>query len=1348
MLTLKSIPVIEGNSKIDGFHLMWNPFYNGHLPVSGYSIWRRRSLGRRDKPVCRIIDGSSLDTLHNNFFLLLNSADAKFQKISFRPMHPDHPNWPGSTMNAAGSLASPVFMFAYDVFFTETVFNSSVVATIKPDAKFVFAIAYNKGRVVRSKFIQGSLAFTFEEPADKISFYIPGMAESIRVCYSGLRDNNDEGWKLIRKNLCLPFKGFGENVSTTQQEFDLFRGRLNDDLSPDFGYFGNISSLLKDTHSLVNKSLLPATSIMKFMDVQGSSGSKSSKLNAAPFAMLQTFSVYHNWRMGLGFGYLDQEGLEPNAAYDYRITAGFHKNVTETIYDFHTVPLLTRVGPAFALRDVFIYTDPKTIVENFPSQSSTTTEAFIKAVRISGPTRIIFPEAIDRFAIYCVSNPGDNLRILGQLSSIPVTERVEIKFGAPAAEVVLTGHFILSGIAIETIAAGEDPRSIVTLTGYSFNQVYANTKRLEPPSALEAESLQSSPQPLEKKAPEGLGFLLRWEHPSGYDDTIDPNLWPPDCPLPPPAELGYYKLEYMNTSASPVDPWHMHDELSDEDPTGIVLPGDDYRAASLPVSFGTDLLSVFPTTRLAGGTFTSFQRFKHLLENRSGGQTAVPGAFYKYRLWSVDLAGRQSMAPTESTAKRLEKRQPPPAPAGLADKYISPTPDNGYVLPDPRTDLRPQNVYAKVIKSSSAHLTAQERNLLGDRDHITILTWTWGEEERRLDAYTKEFRVYIRTHEHGLIKGEFASVATANVTDWNMDVELSIPVTAGEFVDSFITLNRTVFKIVAHNAGTSITLQVSPPRTMPGAVPGTGRFQLYRKPAGENARPTSWTDRIAVVPVTANAVYQYIFETGTLVGDSNNILGHENLSYEITPLGSPTRCWLGVSAADAEPYVNDQLTVTGDFSPRAGNEGAIVTAAIQVNFTGRPEFNPPPPLDDVDVFPLDEVSSEKLVFAVTPIDLLTFLQPTDMIKIEKITGTDLLSLLHVGEQGIQLSEAENRDIIHDWLLNPADEAELRAAFADSSKPIPAKFIWAIVRKNELNLASLWKSVGPGSVSCSALMQDYLPNRTDRYIYRARLTNEIGIPSEAAALFPAVWRTRDKTAPPSVIVKEIRLTEEDDGTVVNPLIKMDAGMAATIKGILVFPGGFTEADNVTEEDLKKASLLKIPNRPDFLSEQLYRVSVKGIMVEPLFVPITDAQVIVNGASAQFAWNNIELDFAYEQTAVIWAVAVTRDNVISKLGSYKKIMTGPTPPLVPDLQVQTNAERLEISFTNVIGESVQYRIEKADSDNADNYKPVTAWFVAKLGVSTAHFAVPAGDASYRLKVRKNSRDFAGSPVEFAI
>lgn len=763
------------------------------------------------------------------------------------------------------------------------------------------------------------------------------------------------------------------------------------------------------------------------------------------------------------------------------------------------------------------------------------------------------------------------------------------------------------------------------------------------------------------------------------------------------------------------------------------------------MSYGCDLLDVFPQGLPPGGSYSLIQRFKHILSDLAGRSTAAPGEKFQYKISCVDLAGRKSMTEKESAVVRLEKRQPPPPPGGLEEKHLHPA-DNGYRLSDlRRAGIRPQNVYSRVLYANAKDLTAADRTLLGDRDHLTILTWTWDDNEIALDPLVKEFRIYLRRNEHATVKGTCSGEAAANGAKWNIEAALSAAVCANEFAWRYLTLNKLPFRIISHTAGDNVTFIVEEPASVPGQ-PREGVFELYRKSSGEDVRPTGWDQRIAVIPRKTYAVYQYVLETGVLLSEPSTLTGLTGIAYDITPEGKDIRCWLGVSAADNESYVSDQVTTAEAYSPRAGNESTVATAEVRVKYIGRPVFNPPPPLEDVPVTPLDEARSDELLLAVTPYELLPFLEPHSRLHIERISGTDLLSLLHVEESSIQIADAENPVIVTDWILNPADEAELRNVFTSTSKPIPARFIWALSKRNDIHLDVLWKQVNPEPVLCTDLLTDRLPNSTERYIYRARLVNAIGIPSERAAFFPNVWRASDKTKPGSVTVTNISIAEEGDSVRVSPVIKMDAAFAGPVKGILVFAAAFPSAENITEAQLTKAALLKIPNRPDFLSEQLYRLRAGSQLIEPFFVSITETTRATNAGSVTLAWENNSVDAPYEHTVVVWAAAVSNDNVLSSLSVFKQKFTGLVPPVMPDLMIATNDTALELSFAATSIDGFMYRIEQSMQNEEEGFAPVTGWFKASDN-NTREFDIPPGERWFRLKLRNiNQQEYTGIAIHF--
>lgn len=81
---------------------------------------------------------------------------------------------------------------------------------------------------------------------------------------------------------------------------------------------------------------------------------------------------------------------------------------------------------------------------------------------------------------------------------------------SPVTSIWLHGKFTLTGIALPSLGAGENPADTIELAGYCFGTPYKNTPRLQAPSFLEAKNTQTRWLPNEKKAPEGLGFVLHW----------------------------------------------------------------------------------------------------------------------------------------------------------------------------------------------------------------------------------------------------------------------------------------------------------------------------------------------------------------------------------------------------------------------------------------------------------------------------------------------------------------------------------------------------------------------------------------------------------------------------------------------------------------------------------------------------------------------------------------------------------------------------------------------------------------------------------------------------------------------
>lgn len=91
------------------------------------------------------------------------------------------------------------------------------------------------------------------------------------------------------------------------------------------------------------------------------------------------------------------------------------------IFDFHTVPLRTRVGPCFALAGIFFFVNGRTTVQGFPAAPVTTTDTpFIKGILIQDKVRIFFTEPTQRFVLYCIEDSSATIRVGTSLTTIAV----------------------------------------------------------------------------------------------------------------------------------------------------------------------------------------------------------------------------------------------------------------------------------------------------------------------------------------------------------------------------------------------------------------------------------------------------------------------------------------------------------------------------------------------------------------------------------------------------------------------------------------------------------------------------------------------------------------------------------------------------------------------------------------------------------------------------------------------------------------------------------------------------------------------------------------------------------------
>ena len=363
----------------------------------------------------------------------------------------------------------------------------------------------------------------------------------------------------------------------------------------------------------------------------------------------------------------------------------------------------------------------------------------------------------------------------------------------------------------------------------------------------------------------------------------------------------------------------------------------------------------------------------------------------------------------------LEKRFPPPPPVG-------PPSDGGAA--------RVAGVRARVLVRDAPDLTPADQALLDDDGSTTaiVLTWAWNDEQRELDPWAKEFRVYTSAGGVGPVAGEVTGVTDLGGGRFAVDLALVRPVAADAARGSYLPAGGE-YRILGHGAGNTIQATVQtlvPNEDGSFPAPRTGATVLPVPLAAAHNRPDAWDQRLEVVPLTAAEVYELVL-LDVLLPDAD----------------SPREVvWLGVSAADAEPYVPDSFPG----GTRPGNESPLVAVRCEARYQGRPELDVPPPIGDV---PAVTTARATPAGVEHDLDLLPFLADTGLaagerVVVELLSDGDLLAALRADGSDVVAvpppSAPREADETPIPVPNPGDRAEITAALADDPLGLADRYV--------------------------------------------------------------------------------------------------------------------------------------------------------------------------------------------------------------------------------------------------------------------------------------------------------------------
>ena len=498
-------------------------------------------------------------------------------------------------------------------------------------------------------------------------------------------------------------------------------------------------------------------------------------------------------RRALGLAYFDDDpGLVLGETYQYRVSAKYPSDTERERPGFHTVPVGTQVPADFFLGDVRVRLGQPSRVEFVPTGAVEDIVVGRRAITV-GPRESphwLLPDLLDAALVLDFAAPRSAIFL--QLADADLHYEALDADGAGAGSGDLSGtgdqSLVFSGPAARVILHGKgrwlglgEPLGNAEL----LDDVTGPVVLAEPSPPPQPLSIAAVPAGLTTATTNGprprseLGFDVTWRPAL----ALDANAWPADPEAAPPLESTRFELE--------------HEVLGDGfEPvfgTDGVAFGDRGGGEPPTVGPGVDLMLAFPEDPPPpAGPTQDFTTRDHFLRDP---EIALPqpGTEHRYRVRALDEVGRASGWVT-SAPTLLEKRFPPPTPVG-------PPSDGGAA--------RVAGVRARVLVRDAPDLTPADQALLNDDDSTTaiVLSWAWNDEQRALDPWASEFRVYASAGGIGPVAGEVTGVTELGGGRFAVDLALGRPVAADAARGSYLPAGGE-YRILGHGAGNTIQATV------------------------------------------------------------------------------------------------------------------------------------------------------------------------------------------------------------------------------------------------------------------------------------------------------------------------------------------------------------------------------------------------------------------------------------------------------------------------------------------------------------------------------------------------------------
>jgi hypothetical protein len=1170
------------------------------------------------------------------------------------------------------------------------------------------AIALREGKAVDSRHVanaNGLQAAAFAwRGADEVLIYTGTRVSELTICVDPPQTPDDEEreWSSVpylARGIQLPARAVNPALTSAGDESALANSRLIAGETLDPTAFADLADTRNTTASAGTASPMWFTT-----RVREKLTDPFIEMRPWPYAL--SLGVDATVRRALGFGYLDAgAGLTAGAHYDYRITGRFlRRDLQETLFAFHTIPSTTTLPATFHLDRVRVTTPAPTIVELYPPVPAAALRGTSrKGIAFSPKLALGFDLPVLRVVLelepalmgtvgYSAKTSDFIPGLSGSVFTGTITsaQPVTLDFPEPIDTLELTGSGFLYGVRLPSPTPG-DPTDVIDGTLVLLGAQYAATSPPAPPPALGTTNLQQPIVPVDPavtapQAPDALGFTLRWVPPALGAGATAP--WPTDLGAVPPSDVAGFLLERRR-----VDTGGAFTTISTSTLPTVFFGNRGARSDPPQLYFGMDLLSVFPEVSQPVPPVDPWISVDDVLHSAANPAGPPPGSLHQYRVSSIDAIGRRSTATTVGSVVRLEKHIAPPAPTG---------PDGA----PPAGTVRPAGVRARVLQASDPDLATDDRTLLGASTNAVVLEWGWTASERARDEYATEFRVYWQSLPPDLVSGTLHGPATLAGGVYEMSCTLDQAVAADEMKGRYFLAPTYPFKVAGHGAGTSITVQIESSVLHPEIVPSDAAISFSPAPTGADLRPAGWEERTAVVPITVSAPVPFVFR--------------DRLTLNATH--TRARVWVGVSSADAQSYIADELPATALNGGRPGNESSTAAVSVEARYLGRPTFVVPPPLPNVP----EDVSPEPAgdTVAVT-VDLPTHLPAVVIpaghsVVVDRFSIGALVSALSRRSDGTIGVRFPDQTTASYTPANSADQTAMLAELATSEPArIENRFLMDALLRYPTQFEVLWQRALPVAVPFAAIT-DTLPSKADRWLYRVRLADQADHVSEGAAIVPRMIRVASTRTPGAPSVQMTNSTT--DSLAVSARVRD----AFDLKWLVLFTLAVPDPSPLDSRLRDSAKLLRIPNRRDLYPTDGLRLRLAdGTLLSPAMAVDIHAAGTVSPPDVIVP---ATLTPGYGKRVSVWAVTMTRDGMPSRFTGPTTADTAPPPLVVPALTV-TQASGTDTASWPLVTVAAEISLERS-TDGGASWTRVSPWLPT---TATTFVLRGSGPRRYRLVLR---------------